>query len=176
MDAVVQLDHAIFRAINGLQGSPSLDTFFLWATDLGTAWFSAIPLAIIVFVRHRRAWRAVLAGTLLGLGVGGLNYLIKMWVDRPRPPVVLPETRVVGPLLTLYSFPSGHTAMAFIIFALLFRLDRPLAWTWLPLALLIAFSRMYLGVHFPSDVLAGGVVGFFPTYYLSRYLPGRTRV
>ncbi len=173
MDAALALDYSIFRAINGLQGSPSIDTFFLWVTDLGTAWFSAIPLAIIVLVRNRNAWRAVVAGTLLGLAVGGLNQLIKFLVARPRPPVALPETKVFGPVLSMNSFPSGHTVMAFIVFALLFRLDRRVAWGWLPIALLIAFSRMYLGVHFPSDVLVGGLIGFFPTYYLSRYLPGR---
>ena len=92
-------------------------------------------------------------------GADLLALVVKALVDRPRPPAVLPEA---DPLLggtVGASLPSGHAATSFagaVILAILFRRG---TWALLALAVLISFSRVYVGVHYPLDLLAGAALG-----------------
>jgi undecaprenyl-diphosphatase len=98
---------------------------------------------------------ALVAAGLAGLAVS----LLKDAADRPRPPLADPAIHAVGTIPDSTSFPSGHSATAFAaavaVGLLCPRLRAPL----LALALLVAVSRVYLGVHYWSDVLAGSVLG-----------------
>ena len=72
---------------------------------------------------------------------------------------------------TDYSFPSGHTLSSTISATILTKTDRRLGYAAIPMAALLAFSRLYLFVHFPSDVLAGAVLGLVIGVVVSRYGP-----
>jgi undecaprenyl-diphosphatase len=84
---------------------------------------------------------------------------IKRLTSRPRPCVVLPDVvRLVAPP-DEFSFPSGHTAAAFVMFTVLGSAYAALAVPLAVLSVLIGVSRVYLGVHYPSDVAAGALLG-----------------
>ena len=95
---------------------------------------------------------ALAAGVLIG------NVCLKNLVARPRP-CWLENVPMLIANPTDYSFPSGHTLSSVIGAAVLTKVNRKFGFAAIPLAALIAFSRLYLYVHFPSDVLASVVLG-----------------
>ena len=101
-------------------------------------------------------WTRVGAAILLAEGISGG---LKEWVGRDRPPVADPEPGTLVHLPDTYSFPSGHATVAFACAATLALAVPRLRWPLYGLAALIAFSRVYVGVHFPLDVVAGAVLG-----------------
>ena len=98
---------------------------------------------------------------LISLAVGFLlgNLLIKNLVMRDRPCWLDPGIALLIQSPDDYSFPSGHTLASFEAAVSVFLYHRRWGYAFLALAVLIGFSRMYLFVHFPSDVLAGAVLG-----------------
>jgi undecaprenyl-diphosphatase len=95
-----------------------------------------------------------------------LVHLLKNSVCRLRPKDVLPNINTFDVALDYYSFPSGHTTSVFTI-ATILALNLPiLAVICFPIALIVAISRLYLGVHYPSDVLAGIAVATFSSVIL----------
>jgi undecaprenyl-diphosphatase len=136
-----------------------LDLFFAalsYAGSFGFIWLG-IAFGISGFSWSRPwLWTRVGAAILLAESVSGA---LKPWVERDRPPLSNPDPEPLVDLPETYSFPSGHATVSFACATVLAlavpRLRVPL----FALAALIAFSRVYVGVHFPFDVLAGAVLG-----------------
>lgn len=159
----MSIDQPIYRALAGLQ-SPALNAVVTCLTQLGGTVFlvAACAVAAVLFWRLW-GWRlAVVCGGNLAL-TSLCNWLIKQLVQRPRPGVL----RLVEE--SGYSFPSGHSccSMAFyglLAIILLARLrGKKRKWIAAGLGLLvlaIGLSRVYVGVHYASDVLAGWCGGF----------------
>lgn len=148
--------------LNALQAlrTPALDVvmrFFTHLGDSGFVWL-ALTALLLAFRRTRRAgW--VLAAALLFDAVL-CNILLKPMAGRIRPCDILTEVELLIPRPADFSFPSGHTAASFAsVTALWLAGKKRWAMAALPLAVLIAFSRMYLCVHFPTDILGGAVLG-----------------
>jgi undecaprenyl-diphosphatase len=165
------LDEAILRWFRQ-QAEPGILRGPAWTgeamRDL-TALGSPLVLALLTTVTSgylvvSRRPHAALFVTLSAAGGGGLNFLLKEWYDRPRPEVVPQLTQVSG-----LSFPSGHAQISTIVFLTVASMMARLATTparrvyilgsALCLAILVGISRVALGVHYPTDVLAGWVVG-----------------
>jgi undecaprenyl-diphosphatase len=129
-------------------------------TALGYYWFVVPLLAVIVFLFYRRGWR--LSAILLVVSTAGsilLTTVLKAVFERARP-----ELFDSGYQASFYSFPSGHATVAVGFYGMLtlilaYRLRRLARWAVAAIGvlvvLLIGFSRLYLGVHYPTDVLAG---------------------
>ena len=155
------IDEAVLRFIALHLRIPALNGAVGVFTHLGDA--GAIFLLITAVMLCVRRWRRAGCATLTGLGLGLIvtNLTIKPLISRPRPWVVMEGLRALIAESDPNSFPSGHTCAAFAFaVALSFELPR----TWQKAAVLLAaalmgYSRLYVGVHFPSDVLAGAVIG-----------------
>ena len=133
-------------------------TWFASARFMQIAYLALILLYVIM-----RDWKRSIEITVIGLGGFAVNYFMKLWFARERPP---------GPLIDRlynFSFPSGHATSALIFYGLctylLWKSKIPKVWKWVSavilflFSLLIGFSRVYLRVHYASDVLAGFCVG-----------------
>ncbi|NLJ70703.1 MAG: phosphatase PAP2 family protein [Clostridiaceae bacterium] len=139
---------------------PLLDKFFIFYTSLGNKGYLwiAIGLILIFFKKTRKTGILLLISLLISHLLNTL--VLKTLIDRPRPYEVLPNVRMVIGKVDETSFPSGHSATAFGSAFVIFLRERGwLRWTALAMAILMAFSRLYVGVHYPSDVLAGSIVG-----------------
>lgn len=139
--------------------SPMLDQLMLAVTFLGNGgWFwVAAGVTLAAVPSTRKMGFCVLLSLLMGLILG--NGIVKNLVARDRPCWIDESVRLLIDVPKDYSFPSGHTLASFeaAVSILLYR--RPLGIGALILACLIGFSRLYLFVHFPTDVLAGAVMG-----------------
>jgi undecaprenyl-diphosphatase len=180
MGYLLALDRAVFLWINNQWANPLLDIFFPIITWLGNGWI-VIAMVGIFFALQKPAYlRQHLPWLGVALLVGGLCvYGIKKMVPRPRPLTDLAPLidagkvyiHVLGEQLRYRSFPSGHAQTAFTVGTYLsFLLPR---WTplFLSLAAAVGFSRIYMGVHFPIDVIAGSLVGGL--LGLAAWLPGK---
>jgi undecaprenyl-diphosphatase len=131
-----------------------LNEVFVWLTKIGTHGLVWLALGLALSVVRRRALPFVLVA-LAVLASDGLAGLVKAAVGENRP--TEPD-----PLVTIphsHSFPSGHTATAFAGAMMLSYLVPRAAPAFFTLAAAIAYSRLYVGVHFPLDVVGGAVIG-----------------
>ena len=137
-----------------------LDGFMPFVSSLGNGgmiWI-ALGLGILIFHRGQRSTGLqVLLALLLSLIL--CNLLLKNGVDRMRPCELNAAVDLLIPCPRDPSFPSGHTSASFAAATVLFLRRWGGRWVTLVLAVLIAFSRLYLYVHFPTDVLGGVVIG-----------------
>lgn len=147
-----------------------LDVFMPFVTrfgDGGIFWFFCTVL-LLVFPKTRRAGAAMAAGLVLELIL--CNLLLKPAVARIRPYDVNTAVQILIVPPRDFSFPSGHTGAAFASAAALF-FNRNRGWVpALLLAVLIAFSRLYLYVHYPTDVFAGVIIGILAGWLGNRLI------
>lgn len=152
--------------------APAADIPFVVLTELGSA-VGAISMAVLILIGSifaKHFWDFGLPVALISAVSRGINMLAKTILDRPRP-----EFRVVEASNT--SFPSGHAQnnmtlyIAILIAALLIvkapKIRLAITITCIVLPFIIGITRLYFGVHYLSDVVAGWAIGFFVTYNLS---------
>lgn len=170
METLFHYDRELFYAINHGLHHPLLNPVMWLMTSLGLGW---VQLLLLAAVSGYLAWRRVpvavfrgvfLSGLLTFIGSGLLAQAIKRNVPRLRPSnlpdaIVAPDERIFH-----NSFPSGHTTTAFALAMWVFLLTHRTRYRWwgysaLVLAGLVGLSRIYRGVHYPSDVLAGALLG-----------------
>ncbi|WP_437287916.1 phosphatase PAP2 family protein [Sorangium sp. So ce406] len=162
--SIVQVDRALARALHGATSSAGVAALRAF-THLGSGWaLTVVAIAVAAALLLRRE-RVLAVGWLIALAGGGLlNYALKALFARPRPTFDEPLALAAG-----WSFPSGHSMGTFVTFGMLSYLGLlfvrtlrvrlallALAMSW---TVAMGFSRMYLGVHYLSDVLAGFAAG-----------------
>ncbi len=174
-DFLIDIEGPILLFIQNWLRFDRLDGWVAAFSRLGNAGMLWLVLCA-VFLLFRRTRRAGALG-LAALAMGFLlcNGLLKPLLHRTRPWLAVDGLKHLVTPGDAYSFPSGHTCAAFAA-----------AWTWhrqLPrrwmgklavfAAVLMGLSRLYLGVHFPTDVLAGAMVGIFSAWLMGKVLGGR---
>lgn len=160
-DAIVKLDFQILDWIQKHLRCAILDILLPSITSLGNkGWFFIVIAIVLICIPKYRKWGAAM-GISLGLGLLFGNMLIKNIVARTRPYDLLDNITILVEHLSDYSFPSGHTMAAFEFFTVICLMPARKVYKILAgiLAFTIAFSRLYLYVHFPSDVLVGMLFG-----------------
>ncbi|MGQ9469084.1 MAG: phosphatase PAP2 family protein [Nitrososphaerales archaeon] len=152
-------DKDLLYMINGASGSKALDTIMLTLTDFGGGFFWLL-FTIVLWVygeAKERRFAIFLAIAVIISGILGLA--LKAILYRPRPYELLTGINLLGLEEYGSSFPSGHSFRAFAGSTLMFRSYGRIASPLLALSLAVALSRIYLGVHYPTDVIAGALLG-----------------
>ncbi|MFZ0389590.1 MAG: phosphatase PAP2 family protein [Calditrichia bacterium] len=178
MQPVLDLDTRLLFFLNIKLANSFFDLIMPFVTDLDN-W--VIPLGIAVIILLVKGGKRGRAAVLLMIPVLIITdqtaaTLIKPWIGRIRPCHVLEAVRTFGRCGGKYGFPSNHAAnMAG--FAMLFTLFYPrfFGWFW-AFALLIGYSRVYVGVHYPGDILGGFILGILAAllvYFIYRPLAAR---
>ncbi len=120
-------------------------------------WFALGAAGVVASPAGGARRRAFRRGVVVTGAAYGLNYAVKLAVRRPRP--ALDELPPLSPVVSNMSFPSAHATTSFAAAAAYSRALPPAAPLFYATALLMAASRPYLGVHYPSDVAAGALLG-----------------
>ena len=154
-----KFDIFILKQIRAKFSNPILDKIMVMFTMLGEfgAVWSLLGIALIIEGKYRIIGLMILATliftTIMGEGI------IKHLVKRSRPCENMTQNDLVVRKPNTYSFPSGHTASSFAVANVLFTCFAGVGVLFLVIAGLIAFSRMYLYVHYPTDIIAGIALG-----------------
>lgn len=155
-----------FKIINWIQKKvkcPFMDIFMPIITRFGDKGIFYISLTIMMLLSENYKRIGVVAATSIIMGVVCGNLVLKKYFGRLRPYEINKEISILINKLRDYSFPSGHTLIAFeFAYSILF-FNKCLGTYAIILAILIAFSRLYLYVHFPTDVIASIFLGFIFT-------------
>jgi len=155
-----ELDAAICALFNAISRSPRVCVLFRIASRLGDGvfWY-ALMTALPLIAGFEGLAAAAHMGAAASAGLG-IYTLLKSRIGRERPYATHGGRIVCAmPPLDRYSFPSGHTLHAVCFTGIACAYLPLLAWVLVPFALLVALSRLVLGLHYPSDVLAGALIG-----------------
>lgn len=138
---------------------PVLDKIMVFFTTLGNAGILWLVLAVVFLCikKYRKCGAAMLLSLVLGLIFG--NLILKNVIARPRPCWINNSVEMLIAVPKDFSFPSGHTLASFGAATPIFYYHRRFGIIAYIVAAVIAFSRMYLYVHFPTDILGGLILG-----------------
>jgi undecaprenyl-diphosphatase len=164
IDFLYSIDVALFFFINHSLANPVFDVVMPFLTDLNRIRFGQ-GLYLVgwlwLMVKGGRNGRA--AGVILVIGIVVSDQLsstfLKPWVGRIRPCHALQGVRLLGDCGSGLSFPSSHAVNNFCAAAILSSFYASRRWLWFSFAALIAFTRPYVGVHYPSDIAGGALIG-----------------
>lgn len=158
---IQNFDTSIMYKVQELR-TPILNSIFIFFTKLGDAGFLFILLGILFLLikKFRKIGFLILLAELINLVIVSV---LKDVIQRPRPFNTLAN---LHPLVSAgsYSFPSGHASSAFVCAVIIAYYFKKLAIPAYLIAILIAFSRVYVGVHYPSDIIVGALIGILCAY------------
>ena len=159
-DVVGQMDRAAFVLINSGLRHVLLDVLMPFVSDKWNFVVPATPVAIYLLVKGgRRSRVVVLCAVLAVICADASATVLRNHFQRPRPCQALQGVRLLVGCSDTFSFPSNHATNAFALAAFFAVYFRRLAIPLFFLAALVGYSRIYLGVHYPTDVLGGAVLG-----------------
>jgi len=166
------IDVRLFNFIHGFT-----DKFWLfdWLMTLVARYLGyVLVLGFLALVFWEKKWRPrlyflFLAAVSLLISRGLITEVIRFFYKRPRPFSALNFTPLIEPLASV-SFPSGHAVFFFGLAAVVFYLNRYWSWWFFAAAILMGLARIFVGLHWPTDVLAGALVGILITLATRKFL------
>ena len=169
MYLLIGIDAKIFQLINGSWTNPFFDLVMPIITELGSgeALFLISALCIILRRKKDRGALAILLFAGLTITYYAVTFL-KVLVARPRPFILMPDSHLFI-IEKSFSFPSNHAAQSFMAATVLSGFFAAWRMPLFIIAVLVCYSRIYLGVHFLSDVAAGAFIGILAGYGLLRF-------
>lgn len=173
MDFILNLDKSLLYYVNVVWTSPFLDVLFPAITDLHKlAWFKIVivPLMLGLFLwKYQKRGALIFLGLLLTLGLSDLvgNHAFKKNFQRPRPADIPGNSVIVRAPYGGYSLVSNHAANMFALAKYTSEFIPQARIPFYAVAVLISYSRVYNGVHYPSDVGIGGLLGWWIAWFMS---------
>jgi undecaprenyl-diphosphatase len=163
-------DTALFYWINGRGQNVFFDWFMPFITDLRNFTYVLLGLSLWVLWKERKAGVVFLVFVILTLSITDLisSDILKDWVGRVRPCHVLTGVHKLAGCNTSYSFPSSHAVNIFAAAFFLAPLSKRLALVVYAIAALVGYSRVYIGIHYPTDVIGGASIGLLIAWPLRR--------
>ena len=160
IEAIFNFDRSILLFIQNNVRVTAMNQLVTFITHLGNAgilWI-ALTLLMLCFQKTRRTGVTCAISMVIGLIVA--NLILKNWVARVRPYVTIEELELMIEPQKDWSFPSGHATNSFACGWVMFRtMKKRYGVLALVMAILITLSRIYVGVHYPTDILAGTAIG-----------------
>ncbi|MCQ6275044.1 phosphatase PAP2 family protein [Bacillus sp. V3B] len=149
----------IFKEVNRHFDKKILNLFFRSITHIGGAVFTIIStILLILFSTDQTKLTAISSAFALAISHLPVQFVKKLF-PRKRPYLTIEKTNVPSNPLKDHSFPSGHTTAIFSVIIPFVLFLPSLSFILIPLGIFIGLSRIYLGLHYPSDVMAGGLLG-----------------
>ena len=154
-----KVDNTILRWINVKFRNKTFDKIMPIITSAGNLGIIWIVISVLLITKkdYRVLGQTILIALVITTIIG--EGIIKNIVKRKRPFYGDDDKELLISRPITYSFPSGHTASSFAVATVFIKTDNAASLEIILLACLIAFSRIYLGVHYPSDVIGGGIIG-----------------
>ncbi|HEY9117966.1 MAG TPA: phosphatase PAP2 family protein [Roseivirga sp.] len=170
-------DKALFKFLNGLHNSffdflmPGISNKYIW-----------IPLYLLIlyYLIRRSGFKTLYIiigiGLLIFLSDQSASGILKPWVERLRPcydPTLEGQVHLLKGCGGKYGFASSHASNSFAVamFAWLMLKDHiKFIWLLFPWAILVAYSRVYIGVHFPGDIMVGAILGILSAYLVAYFI------
>lgn len=159
MDALNQFEIGILDFIRETFSCKFLDYFFVGVTSLSNKGIFWIVLAVILLCFKKTRKTGICLGVVLLIGEILGNQILKKLFERPRPYTVNPDVTLIVDKLSSFSFPSGHSRCAVECAVAIFYNNKKWGIAAITVAVLTCLSRLYLYVHYPTDVLAGAALG-----------------
>lgn len=174
---IISIDRFIIEFVQKYIHNPFLDKIIPFITSLGNVglvWI-IISITLLMSKKYRKAGILAIYSLIISTVLGEL--FLKNIIGRSRPFIEISNINLLIQRPTSYSFPSGHTASSFAaVGAFLKMIDSKIVIIPLVvLGILIAFSRIYLMVHYPSDILGGIILGLISSKLASMYLTFRQK-
>ncbi len=168
-DFLYSIDLSLFYFFNHTIANPVFDKFFVFITDV-THWYIAyIILWFIVFFKGGKIGKLAAIGAIFLIIVSDQlsSSLLKNLFDRIRPCKQLADVRLIVNCSGSFSMPSSHAFNNFAIAVYFSKLFPKFKWILITVATLVAISRPYIGVHYPSDIFVGAIIGGLVGYLFS---------
>lgn len=161
IDFLYQADLSVFYAINHGLSSKGLDKFFVLITTVDNWLITYVLCLYLLIFKGGKKGKIAAALVLVMIAVTDQTgaKLLKEWFARPRPCTALPDALTPNGKLGSYSFPSNHALNNFAVAMFFGTLYRQYAVALFIIAALVALSRVYLGLHYPSDIAGGALLG-----------------
>jgi len=164
MNFLLAIDQQLFLFINHLPHTPTFDALALTVSGIGKGGLLFLLLGLLLFVREERKDHSFIFSIAGALTTSWLlvEVLLKPFIAKSRPFFFGngEQAIIVDTITTGFSFPSSHAAFAWALAVVLSVKEPRWRWGLYVFASLISFSRVYLGVHFPIDVVAGAFIGW----------------
>lgn len=159
MEALNHFEIGILNFIRETFSCKFFDYFFVAITSLSDKGIFWIVLAIVLLCFKKTRKTGICLAVVLIIGEILGNQILKKVFARPRPYTVNPNVTLIVDKLSSFSFPSGHSRCAIECSVVIYANNKKWGIAAIALAVLTCFSRMYLYVHYPTDVLAGAALG-----------------
>lgn len=169
IDVLYQIDLSIFYFINHNLSTPILDKFFVFTTEVKHWYIAYIILFFIVIFKGGRIGKIAAFGMIL-LVIASDQFsstFLKDFFHRIRPCNALPDVNILVGCTGSYSFPSSHAVNNFAATLYFGKIFPKFKWLLISIAALMALGRSYVGVHYPSDVVGGAIIGGILGYLFS---------
>lgn len=176
LEQITKMDFAVLDFIQAYFKCQFLDFIMPFISRLGNGGSIWLLIAAVMLLKkkYRKQGLVLLIGLAVGFVVG--NLLLKPIIARPRPSWINFHISLLIDNPSDYSFPSGHTLSSFIAAILISANNHKLSYAAIPLACFMAFSRLYLYVHYPSDVLAAVILAVIVAVTIHRIFYRKQKV